>query len=81
MSGIAKQFKIKLRQNMWGLLLSFAALGASEYYHLCTLYWFSLVTSVIYTLSVAVTTLTYTIKVYKQETRPDEQQQAEETGK
>ncbi len=65
MSAIDENIKVKLNQNLWGLLLSFVGLGAAEYYHLCTLYWFSLVVSVIMTLSIAVTTIAYTVNYWK----------------
>ena len=54
------QFKINLKQNLWGLVVAFGALGAAEHFKLCTLFWFSAVVSAIMVLSVAVTTLAYT---------------------
>ena len=59
------QFKINLNQNLWGLVVAFGALGAAEYFHLCTLFWFSAVTSGVMVLSIAVTTLAYTINYCK----------------
>lgn len=61
----AEQFKINLNQNLWGVVVSFSALGAAEYYKLCTLFWFAVVVSVIMVASIAVTTLAYTIKYWK----------------
>jgi cytochrome c oxidase subunit IV len=58
-------FRIKLNQNVWGLLLGLAALGASEYFKLATLYWFSLALSVVMTLSVCVTFAYYSIHYCK----------------
>lgn len=60
------QFKINLNQNTWGLVVAFSALGASEHYQLCTLFWFAGAASIIMLLSVAVTTLAYTINYCKQ---------------
>ena len=57
-----ESFKINLNQNLWGLIVAFASLGLSEHYQLCTLFWFSVVVSVAATLSVVITTITYTIK-------------------
>ncbi len=34
----AKNFKINLNQNLWGLLLSLITLGTAEYFKLFTLY-------------------------------------------
>lgn len=59
------QFKINLNQNLWGLVVAFGALGAAEYLHLCTLFWFSAVVAGIMVLSVAVTTLAYTTTYWK----------------
>ncbi|MGX8884022.1 hypothetical protein ACWWD9_12510 [Methylovorus sp. SPW-M1] len=61
----AEQFKINLNQNLWGVVVSFSALGAAEYYNLSTLFWFAVVVSVIMVASIAVTTLAYTIKYWK----------------
>ena len=58
-------FKINLNQNLWGLLLSLAALGFAEHYHLQTLYGFSVVVSIVMTASIAATTLAYTCTYWK----------------
>ncbi|WP_428311763.1 hypothetical protein [Hydrocarboniphaga sp.] len=60
------QFKINLNQNLLGLVVSFGALGAAEHFGLCTLFWFGAIASSIMLLSVAVTTLAYTTKYWKQ---------------
>lgn len=60
------QFKINLNQNLWGLVITLLALGAAEYFDLCTLFWFAVVLSTIMALSVAVTTLAYTINYWRQ---------------
>jgi hypothetical protein len=66
MSNPTDQFKVNLNQNLWGLLVGFGALGAGEYYKLCTLFWFSVVISVIMVTSVGFTTLAYTLNYWKQ---------------
>lgn len=60
------QFKINLNQNLWGLVIALLALGTAEYFGLCTLFWFAFVLSVIMALSVAVTTLAYTVNYWRQ---------------
>ena len=65
MSGPQEQFKINLNQNLWGLVVGLSAMGAAEHYHLCTLFWFSVVVSIIMVLSLAVTTLAYTMKYWR----------------
>ncbi len=60
MADPAEHFKINLNQNLWGLLVSFAFLGAAEYYKLCVLFWFSVVPSVAMVVSVCFTTWSYT---------------------
>ena len=57
--------KINLNQNLWGLLLSLGALGASEYFKLPTLYWFSFVIAAMMTLSMSFTATFYTIHYCK----------------
>ncbi|MDD5759348.1 MAG: hypothetical protein PHI06_09715 [Desulfobulbaceae bacterium] len=63
-----EQFKINLNQNLWGLLVGFAALGGAEHYKLNTLYCLSGVVSLIMVISIAVTTLAYTINYWKDKT-------------
>lgn len=57
--------KINLNQNLWGLIIGFVSLGASEYFELCTLFWFSIVVAVIMTLSIGATTFVYTTSYIK----------------
>lgn len=66
MAEIVEKFRINLNQNLWGLVVGFAALGTAEYYGLCVLFWFSAVASAIMLLSVTFTTLAYTINYWKQ---------------
>ena len=61
MANLPEQFKINLNQNLWALLVAFSALGLSEYYKLPALFWFAVSASLIMTVSIAVTTLAYTI--------------------
>ena len=63
---VAEQFKINFNQNLWGLLVAFGFLGAAEHYGLCTLFWFAVVVSVTMTISIAITTLAYTINYWKE---------------
>ena len=58
-------FKINLNQNLWGLIVNFLALGASEYYKLCALLWLSCITSVVVALSLICTTGVYTYVYWK----------------
>jgi hypothetical protein len=59
---IPENVKINLSQNLWGLLLSFVALGASENFHLTFLFWLALVASVVMVISVTATTVAYTFR-------------------
>jgi len=61
MIDIAKYFKINLNQNLWGLLASYGLLGVAEFYNLRTLFWFSLILSIIMTISICITTYAYTV--------------------
>jgi hypothetical protein len=65
MSSPAEAFKINLNQNLWGLVVTFSALGLAEQYHLCTLFWLAVISSSVMTLSVIVTTAVYTFKYCK----------------
>jgi hypothetical protein len=65
MSNPGEQFKINLNQNLWGLVVGLVGLGAAEQFNLCTLFWFSVVVSVVMVASVGVTTLAYTINYWK----------------
>lgn len=66
MSSLQDQIKINFNQNLWGLVVGFGALGAAEHYNLRALFWFSAIVSGIMVLSIAVTTLAYTINYWKQ---------------
>jgi hypothetical protein len=58
-------FRINLNQNLWGLVLSLAALGAAEHFNLPTLYKFAVVIAIVMSASVAITTFSYTVKYWK----------------
>lgn len=60
MSEITDTFQINLNQNIWGLLVAYGSLGFSEYYGLCTLFWFSVIAASVMTLSICLTTFSYT---------------------
>jgi hypothetical protein len=65
MSNPGEPFKINLNQNLWGLVVGLVGLGVAEHFNLCTLFWFSVVVSVVTVASVGVTTLAYTINYWK----------------
>jgi cation transporter-like permease len=58
------QFKICLNQNLWGLVVGLTGLGVAEYFGLRVLFWFAVCVSAILSLSVAVTTVAYTINYW-----------------
>jgi hypothetical protein len=53
--------KFDLNQNLWGLVLSLASLGAAEYFRLPRLRVFAEVISFVMTISVVFTTFFYTV--------------------
>lgn len=62
MNELAKHFKIKLNQNLWGLIVALVLLGVSEHLKLQYLFWFSFTLSFIMIASVLFTTFAYTKK-------------------
>ena len=60
MANLSNDVNLKLNQNLWGLLLSLGALGASEYFHLYWLQKFSFGLTIISALSYVVTLTAYT---------------------
>ena len=58
---------IKLNQNLWGLVVSYSAVGAAEHWCLSGLRCLSLVIAVVFTISVVICLIfyTYTYCVYK----------------
>jgi cytochrome c oxidase subunit IV len=65
MSSPDDQFKINLNQNLWGLVVGLGGLGVAEYFHLQTLFWFTVVVAGVMVLSVVVTAVAYTINYWK----------------
>lgn len=65
MADILDNLRINLNQNLWGLVISFAALGLAEHYDLKTLFWFAAISAVISLVSVALTTLAYTVNYWR----------------
>ncbi len=62
---IPENFKINLNQNLWGLLLTFTALGASEYFNLRALFWLSFIASAVMLTSIIFTTTAYTWRYFQ----------------
>jgi hypothetical protein len=60
---------VNLNQNLWFLIVTLAALGAAEYYNLCTLYWFGLILSSIASISFSITLTAYTINYVKNKSK------------
>lgn len=61
-----EDFRIRLNQNLWGgLVVGFAALGASEYFKLSTLYWFSCFVAGAMLISIIVTTAVYVTRTLR----------------
>jgi len=60
-----ENFKINLNQNLWGLLVSYLALGLAEFHDLETLKGFSAILAIVMTLSAIITTIAYTIRYVK----------------
>ncbi len=60
MTNLSENFKIKLNQNLWGLLISLGFLGISEYFKLCVLFWLSIIPAIAMILSICFTTYAYT---------------------
>ena len=70
MANIEDNFKINLNQNLWGLVISFGALGLSEYYLLNVLFWFSLIASSVFVISICFTTWAYTVNYISNKRKP-----------
>ena len=65
MNNIGNKINPNLNQNLWGLVVGLGGLGAAEYFHLCTLYWISLVVSVGMVLSLCWTVPAHAIRYVK----------------
>lgn len=60
--GVEEKFNINLNQNLWGLLIAYLALGASEHFHLVWLFRVSAVISAGLSLSALFTFAFYTYR-------------------
>ncbi len=58
---VEDKLNINLNQNLWGLVVSYAALGVAEHWCLKVLFWFACVASAGMTISVLVTLFFYTL--------------------
>ena len=61
----AESFKINLNQNLWGLVVSFTALGLAEHLCLEQLKSLAYITSVVMVVSMVLTTAVYTWRYIK----------------
>ncbi|MGC1106055.1 MAG: hypothetical protein WA876_05920 [Candidatus Acidiferrales bacterium] len=59
------KFNINLNQNLWGVVVSYAALGVAEHWGLRCLRIFSLILAAGTTLSVLVALVPYTIRYWR----------------
>ena len=57
---VEDKFNINLNQNLWGLVVAFAALGMAEYWCLKWLFRLSLTVAIVMSISVFFTILFYT---------------------
>ncbi|MDO8802955.1 MAG: hypothetical protein Q7R35_00860 [Elusimicrobiota bacterium] len=62
---IEEKVNISLNQNLWGLFIALAALGIPEKYDLRMLSSFSSFLALIFSMSVIITTIAYTINYWK----------------
>lgn len=60
MNELTDNFKINLNQNLWGVVFSLSSLGSAEYFGLKILLIFSIFLSLIMTISIIFTTISYT---------------------
>ncbi len=58
--GVEAKFNINLNQNLWGLVVAYAALGAAEHWCLPWLFKVSCAAAVIMTISLLFTATAYT---------------------
>ena len=54
------KFNINLNQNLWALVVCYAALGVAEHWKLCALFWLSIISSAGMTLYVLIAFAFYT---------------------
>lgn len=60
-----EKFNINLNQNLWGVVVSYIALGAAEYWQLRWLLRFSVVLATATTVSVVLALVPYTIRYWR----------------
>ena len=65
--------KINPNQNLWALAISFAALGAAEYYGLCTLFIFAVAIGSVTSLSYAIMLIPYTKRYWLNKEKTSDQ--------
>jgi len=53
--------EVKLNQNLWALVVAYAALGAAEYWELNRLRWLALITAALLSILVLASMVFYTI--------------------
>jgi hypothetical protein len=58
--GAEDKFNINLNQNLWGLVVAYAALGVAEHWRLPWLFKLSRIAAIIMTISVLFTVTAYT---------------------
>jgi hypothetical protein len=59
---VEDKINVNLNQNLWGLVVCYAALGSAEHWRLTNLFWLALIASIGLTLSVLITVGFYTWK-------------------
>jgi hypothetical protein len=58
--GVEDKFNVNLNQNLWGLVVAYAALGVGEHWCLPWLFKLSRIAAIIMTASVTLTVAAYT---------------------
>ena len=64
------KIKLKLNQNLWGLIVAYVALGIAQHRELKYLSMLAMVLSAVMTLSLIVTTIAYTGRYWRSKKRP-----------
>jgi hypothetical protein len=68
--GVEDKFHINLNQNLWGLVVSYAALGVAEHWCLHWLFRLSVVVAIGLSISVLITVAFYTWNYCRNKVRP-----------
>lgn len=66
---VEDNLNINLNQNLWGLIIAYAALGAAEKFGFHHLWWLAFIVSCAMTASVLLTAIFYTIAYCKAKVR------------